>query len=311
MGEPPVATIREVRRIWSEGPHNAFTDLVYFDQQWLCVFREGKDHVSFDGRVRVLASSDGKAFHSISVLSMPAADLRDPKICVTPDQRLMLTAGLRLAQDLGRTLAWFSYDGVTWTSPQPIGADNDWLWRVTWSEGIAYAVGYSWTEPSGLRLYTSRAGRSFQPIEAPLIEEGSPNETTLVFTPDDLAYALVRREAGSCTAMLGRARPPYTDWSWEDTGQPLGGPGLLRLPDGRLVAAGRVRAGSEEGPRTALLWLDAASGNLTEFLELPSGGDTSYPGLVWHQDLLWVSYYSSHEGQTSIYLAQVELPPAE
>ncbi|MEK8105428.1 hypothetical protein NKG94_10170 [Micromonospora sp. M12] len=41
-------------------------------------------------------------------------------------------------------------------------------------------------------------------------------------------------------------------------------------------------------------------GALTELVALPSGGDTSYPGLVWHDDLLWVSYYSSHEGgQTS------------
>ena len=36
-------------------------------------------------------------------------------------------------------------------------------------------------------------------------------------------------------------------------------------------------------------------------LTLPSGGDTSYPGLVWHDGLLWVSYYSSHEGKAAIY----------
>src|SRR5205085_7380324 len=43
-------------------------------------------------------------------------------------------------------------------------------------------------------------------------------------------------------------------------------------------------------------------------LTLPSGGDTSYAGLVWHEGLLWVSYYSSHEGKASIYLAKVRLP---
>ena len=63
--------------------------------------------------------------------------------------------------------------------------------------------------------------------------------------------------------------------------------------------------------RTALCWLAPDAGTLTEFLTLPSGGDTSYPGLVWHDDQLWVSYYSSHEGKTSIYLARVKLPPAE
>jgi hypothetical protein len=44
---------------------------------------------------------------------------------------------------------------------------------------------------------------------------------------------------------------------------------------------------------------------LRPVLTLPSGGDCSYPGMVWHRGLVWVSYYSSHEGKTSIYLAKV------
>jgi len=42
-------------------------------------------------------------------------------------------------------------------------------------------------------------------------------------------------------------------------------------------------------------------------LTLPSGGDTSYAGMVWHEGLLWVTYYSSHEEKTCIYLAKVKL----
>ena len=57
------------------------------------------------------------------------------------------------------------------------------------------------------------------------------------------------------------------------------------------------------------MWLDPEAGRLEEFLTLPSGGDTSYAGLAWHDGRLWVSYYSSHEGKASIYLAQVKLPP--
>jgi hypothetical protein len=30
-----------------------------------------------------------------------------------------------------------------------------------------------------------------------------------------------------------------------------------------------------------------------------------------HDGLLWVSYYASHEGKTSIYLAKVRLPAEE
>ena len=85
----------------------------------------------------------------------------------------------------------------------------------------------------------------------------------------------------------------------------IGGSQLLPLPDGRIVVAARLYDG---GVRTALLWLDPSKAKLTEFLKLPSGGDTSYAGLVWHEERLWVSYYSSHEGATSIYLAKVRLP---
>ena len=59
--------------------------------------------------------------------------------------------------------------------------------------------------------------------------------------------------------------------------------------------------------RTSLCWLDAASARLEEFLPLPSGGDSSYAGLAWHDRRLWVSYYSSHEKKTSIYLDTVAI----
>ncbi len=77
-----------------------------------------------------------------------------------------------------------------------------------------------------------------------------------------------------------------------------------RLANGRLIAGVRLY---EPRPRTALAWVNAETGRLAECLPLPSGGDTSYPGLVWHDGLLWVSYYSSHEGKTSIYLAKVKV----
>ena len=41
---------------------------------------------------------------------------------------------------------------------------------------------------------------------------------------------------------------------------------------------------------------------------LPSGGDTSYPGIIKVGDELWVSYYSTHEtGNASVYLAKIPL----
>jgi hypothetical protein len=45
-------------------------------------------------------------------------------------------------------------------------------------------------------------------------------------------------------------------------------------------------------------------------LTFPSGGDCSYAGIAQGTEpgTLLVSYYSSHEGKTSIYLARVRIP---
>ena len=138
-----------------------------------------------------------------------------------------------------------------------------------------------------------------------LFDDGQPNETSIVFQPDETALCLLRRDGNPASAKLGVARPPYTDWQWRDLGVKIGGPHMIRLPDGRVVAAVRLY---DTSVRTSLTWVDPESGRLSEFLKLPSGGDTGYAGLAWHDGVLWVSYYSSHQGQTCVYLAQVRIP---
>jgi hypothetical protein len=297
----------DVRKIWEEAPHNALTDLIRFRDLWYCVFREGTNHVSPDGRIRILVSPDGLTWSPRALLSLPDADLRDPKITITPDGRAMLNAAAAYSPGAPRqhqSLVWFSRDGTDWGTPVEIGDANNWLWRVTWHERVAYAVGYCTVDQSGIRLYSSRDGARFELLADKLFDDGFPNEASLVFLEDHTVLCLLRRDQGDATARLGSARPPYTVWEWKDLGVRIGGPHLLPLSDGRLVAAVR-RYG--KNPWTSLNWLDPARGELSEFQALPSGGDTSYAGLYWHEDILWVSYYSSHERRTSIYLARLKL----
>ena len=115
---------------------------------------------------------------------------------------------------------------------------------------------------------------------------------------------LVRREAGDQGGWVGRSQSPYTDWKFAPTKVRLGGPDFLELPDGSLVAGSRDHSSGKA--KFSLFRMTRDS--LTPVLTLPSGGDCSYPALVWHDDLLWVSYYSSHEGKTSIHLAKVKWP---
>jgi hypothetical protein len=298
----------EVRKIWDQAPHNAFTDLIRFKDEWFCVLREGRTHVSADGALRVLSSRDGQAWTSAALLTSTNGDLRDAKITLTSGDVLMLSGAIALPKGspvTHRSLAWFSKDGRAWGEAFTIGEPNQWLWRTTWHKGAAYSVGYSTAGERFARLYSSKDGKQFEVLVPRLFEEGYPNESSILFQPDDAALCLLRRDGTPASGKLGVAQPPYTKWDWKDLGAKIGGPHQMRLPDGRIVAAVRLYDGAV---RTSLVWIDPETGKLTEFLKLPSGGDCSYAGLVWHAGLLWVSYYSSHEGKTSIYLAKVKLP---
>jgi len=302
----------EVQRIWDQARHNAFTDLLRYKGRWYCVFREGSAHVSPDGALRVIVSDDGETWESKALITSPKYDLRDAKLTVTPDGRLMLNGAGMIADAKVRyySMVWFSSDnGQTWTKGKQIGDPGFWLWRSQWHDGMAYSMGYETNRDRTqrrLRLYRSKDGARFDTLIDQLSAPAGCGEDTILFMKDQSAICLLRHETGDKMAQLGTAPPPYTAWKWRDLNLRIGGPNMIQLPCGRILAATRLYAG---GVRTSLSWLDPLNGKLTEVLKLPSGGDTSYAGLVVHEGLLWISYYSSHEVKTSIYLAKVRIPP--
>jgi hypothetical protein len=303
--------IVSVEKVWDKGKHNAFTDLIRWRGQWYCSFREGDAHVGGDGKLRVLTSTDGKAWESAALVAEAGIDLRDPKLSVTPDDRLMMVAGGSVYEGKVRKgmqpRVCFSKDGKDWTAPQRVLAEGEWLWRVTWHGGKAYGTSYTVPADSKkgertLRLVVSTDGVKYD-LLATLDVTGLPNETTARVLDGGEMVALVRREGGDTFGRIGTSKPPYANWTWHETKHRLGGPNFIQLPDGSLWAAGRSYPG---GAKTVIAKMTRDS--YEPVLTLPSGGDTSYPGLVWHDGLLWVSYYSSHEGKSAIYLAKVKLP---
>jgi hypothetical protein len=298
----PTAEVIAVHRIGDSAPHSAFTDLARHADTWFCAFREARNHLSDDGVIRVVTSADGRAWSTAAVIRLAGVDLRDPRFVARPDGRLQLLAAART--ETFTTLSWISGDGHAWGDPTPVGEPGVWVWQAAWHGDAMYGVGYATRGPRFARLYRSLDGVDLRPWVPTLFEGGYPNESGLAFAPDGTAHCLLRRDGDSATAQLGRAHPPYREWTWTDLGVRVGGPALLRLPDGRLVAGVRLIDGDV---RTAICAVDEERGELTELVALPSGGDTSYPGLVWHDDLLRVSYYSSHEDRTCVYLAEVRL----
>ncbi|MBL8167456.1 MAG: exo-alpha-sialidase [Acidobacteria bacterium] len=318
----PPAHLLSVKKLWDQAPHSAFTDLLRFQNRWYCVFREGEAHADGAGKIRVLTSNDGERWESAAVLETAGRDLRDPKIVPTSDGRLMILGGATnvaaRSTDLYSFVS-FSRNGKDWSTPQRVtidGKENQWLWRVVWHKGVAYGVAYTaeppQTPPQHRKMWAwvcrSRDGIRYERISPDFVES---NEAALSFGADGVLTVVLRSNAQPSQALLAEARAPYTNWTSkplrsENWDSQLGGPQILRLPDGRLLAAGRLY--KDKMTRTGLVLIDPASGTMTEMLVLPSKGDNSYPGLVWSGNKLWLSYYSSHEGKSAIYLAQIDLP---
>ena len=243
--------------IWDEAPHNAFTDLIRWKERWYCAFREGSAHSSYDGATRILSSEDGKSLQSVARFDEQGHDLRDPKLCILPNGQLLVGMGVR--QQIGdnsnqwktHTRVYLTKDGTQWDGPHPIGDQQVWMWRYVTHGEFIYNFGYRQRSKGQggetfLRFYRSRDGLTWTRLVETEAGGGYVNEAAFVFEPDNRCVVLLRREGG--LNRLGLGYPPYTEWTWTDLKERFNGPALLRLPDGRILAAGRSKAlGAEVG----------------------------------------------------------------
>lgn len=309
-----------IDKIWDYAPHNAMTDLIRYDDHWFLVFRESDKHAKgANGIIRILRSHDAVIWRPVHYFQERGVDLRDPKLSITPDGQLMLLMGGTVYTSNHRYVVQqsrvaFSNDGITWGRAMTVLSSHDWLWRVTWHQGKAYGVAYRFSDPLDRKaewfvtLYESSDGINYDKITRWDIE-GHPNESTLQFTKEGEMVALVRREGqNDSNAWIGHSSPPYDEWQWSISKYYFGGPNFIILPTGQQWAAGRICSVTPYGliEKTVLARLSLQE--LQPALVLLSGGDTSYPGMVFYEGHLWISYYSSHEGRAAIYLAKIQLP---
>lgn len=311
--------LASVHKIWDHSQHNAMTDLFFFRNRWFCAFRESDRHVHGDnGSIRLICSDDGNHWHSIKLFQEKGVDLRDPKLSLTPDGFLMLLVGGTLYNKehtyiSRQSRVAFSQDGKDWSPFTLILEPHEWLWRITWHNGKAYGASYRSSDPRNvkkewlIKLFESSDGINYNLI-TPWNIPGYPSEATVRFFSSGEMIALVRREKkGNNKAWLGVSAPPYIIWDWKPTSHYFGGPNFLVLNDQTMWAAGRLCLTNPYGLFEKTVVASMSLEELNPLLILPSGGDTSYPGMVYHEGQLWITYYSSHEANTAIYLARVKI----
>ena len=305
--------VLSIERIWDRATHNAFTSLIEFNGKLYCAFREGNGHVSdINGTIRVIASDDnGQNWYSVAHIFERGYDLRDPQLSVTPDNRIMLNIGGSIytggkLTGMEPQVSFSDTKGRNFSAPQKIiidkkiKSDKDWLWKATWHKGIAYATAYQPSKEKSVQLLKSNDGIHYSYIATFDVIGG--NETTLSFTSDDKMIAVVRCDRER-SGFIGSSDPPYKNWSFSKLGSRIGGPNLILLDNGVMLCATREYP-PDHNEKTILAKV-GLDGEFIKLVTLPSGGDCSYPGLVMKDSILYVSYYSSHEEKTAIYLAKL------
>lgn len=305
-------------KIWDEAPHSAFTDIIRFKNAFYCTFREAQSHitgVTNPGKVRVIKSTDGINWSSIVLFELSEKDIRDPKLSITPDNRLMVFMDVETYAANGTTVSTrtpyvsFSASGDTFSDPEEtilepaIKASGNWIWRLTWHKGIAYGVDYLGTAP--LTVVKTTDGKNFQKVSR-IITDGNPNEATIRFDNNDKMYVLIRREQLDKMGVLATSVPPYTTFEQKKLSIRLGGPNFIFLDDNTLCIATREFTVAGAAIGTAVFTTDL-QGNIKKKISLSSNGDTSYAGMLIYDGKLWVSYYSSHQGKAQIYITKIPL----
>ena len=308
-----------ISKIWDKGEHNAFTDLIRFKGKFYCVFREGSGHVGgSDGKIRIINSTDGKKWSEVALLEKKGFDLRDAKLSITPKGQIMvIIGGSRYVDKIlkGRIphVSFSNKNGTSFSEPEVVEIDpsivswGDWIWRVTWHKGIGYGMDYQVGPderrgPTSLFLVKTLDGKKFTKVSK-LELDGFPNEATIRFDHNNNMHVMIRRELEDKLGVMAQSPSPYADWIYKKMYTRLGGPNFIfDKNQTNIIAATRIH---EANTLSTGILIGNTSGDFKEILRLPSGGDTSYPGLLMFGGYMWISYYSSHEGKTSVYLAKV------
>lgn len=302
------ASLERLSCIWDRAEHNAFTSLTRLDTRLFLAIRESDSHQDgLPGAIRILSSSDGTEWHSEALLKDDSWDLRDPKFLLMTTGELLLTVGavpVRSERPFQwQTFASTSPDGKKWSKFQPISPTGEWIWSLIQTPDGYFGTGYRF-KPYQAALFQGVTPFSLEK-KTTLSIPGHPSEAGMARTNDGRLLQVIRRDgdANLNHAWVSTSSFPFEKWSGGALNCHLAAPALLVWKDQTLLCAGRIF--DKDEPRTALGTINDQI--FTPLIVLPSGGDNSYPSLLYYENFLYLSYYSSHEIGTNIYLAKLRI----
>jgi hypothetical protein len=291
-------------KIWSGENYAAFTSLVFYNGCFYCAFRNANKHADVTGEdcgvIKIIKSKNGDEWESFLSFSEEKFDLRDPQLSITPEKKLLLIAN-KVHYKEGKanyrqTCSVFIDDSTKQLTLKPIGfypnLDRNWLWNIEWIDGNAYGFIYS----PYFAFTKSQDGIHYRIIERINLSD-SPSEASLIKWKNKYV-AVVRRNTNSLIGIYNKNK-----WEWFDSQHRVACPKLIKIK-GNLYVVGRHYGDKKQ---TAIFRIDMKRHILKYVFGIPCKTDCGYPGLVYKDDVLYITYYSGDGKKSDINLAKVKL----
>ena len=318
--------IQSIKRIFFNQDHNAFPDAIYYKNNFFVALRSCPDgHMVFTtSRIIILSSRDGINWSLNHSFSIPNRDVRDPHFCIFKNN-LFLYTGTWYAQNLIAPGAYemnmqlgFSIqtsNGKAWSTPKALpGTEGHYIWKagvfnnkmfLSARRNINFKPMHGETPYIESVLLSSDDG--FNWSEFMLLDRKFGDEIAFMINKNGLFLGIARGYGLETASLLTVDLLTKKLISNVKLQKYIGGPMIHKWGED-IIVGGREHLANDS--YTTSLYL-LKQDKLIKLVELPSGGDCSYPGMIVLSDnKAMVVYYSSHgtlphENKSSIYIANL------
>ncbi|MCK4590948.1 MAG: hypothetical protein KAT86_04280, partial [Candidatus Latescibacteria bacterium] len=254
-----MAHIKSIRKIYSDGRHNASAYIEHWKGYYYVVFRNANGHArpgpdEVQGKLFIFRSRDLKEWEFCARVSKKGDD--GPSALLNLGNELgvyfcslfpadpnqgVYEGGLGAKPDVVQSHMAFTSNGTSWSQPEPVHEFNYVFWRVERFGDDCYATSWGYAENKGtLKIVHSPDGHTWENVTA--IQPGNfPNETGLWIT-DDQKMHLISREHTTEMSVLSESEPPYKDWQFKELNYTVHCPVLRPVGDELWVAGKTITA---------------------------------------------------------------------
>lgn len=292
--------------IWKGDSHAAFTALVEYQDTLYCAFRNANMHADISGNdcgvIKIIRSGNGEKWEDYLTFTESGYDLRDPQLSVTPVGEMMLLTE-KVKYENGKaitrnTCVSFIKSKRQYTPLQSVTFDVsqnwNWIWNVEWIDGVAYGFCYA----PFFGMVKSSDGINYDLVDIINLQR-NPSEGSIAKLNSNHYLAVVRTDG---VAYLGIYDVNEGKWRWKDCDEMIACPKVINYKN-KVYVVGRSYIG---GLKTSVYKFNKRNKELRCLVRLSGGKDCSYPGLVYHDGKLYVSYYKGDGSSSDIYLATIK-----